>query len=189
MSILDNPDGWPPDSRECVFLARALANLPHDAAWTALKSGKLTPRVYRVGRSDWGPVPISLMAFVGAERAQVFATCQIEVRDKDTRRPDRQRPLIPVPHWLYVTQESLDRLLERQPVAGAQKKNKQGSGSYAKADQALYPEMKKLIDLNEARSANDAARMFASQAKGAGTSTTKADRLARGYRKWTAERP
>jgi hypothetical protein len=59
MTILDNPDEWPPDSTGSVFLARALAELPHDVIWKGLKSGELESRVYCVGRTDWGPVPIS----------------------------------------------------------------------------------------------------------------------------------
>jgi len=115
MSILDNTDRWPPDSQKCVFLGRALKEISADDAWEGLRSGALEIRVYCVGRTDFAPIPLSPLKFFGADRSQVFDTCQIELIDSDTRRPVAIRRRIPVPHWIYVTRESVEKLL--RPVS------------------------------------------------------------------------
>ncbi len=58
-----------------------------------------------------------------------------------------------------------------------------GSGSWRDADQELILEMRELIKAKKAKSPNDAARLVASKAPGAGSIDSKRDRLRRGYKK------
>ena len=98
---------WPPNSRECIFLGRALQIVPAEKLWPKLLTGDLTARVYCVGRTDFGPIPISRLEFSKVDQAETLRRFQIDVRDVDQRRPARVRPRIPVPHWIYVTRDSL----------------------------------------------------------------------------------
>jgi hypothetical protein len=116
-TFIDRPDQWPPDSRACVFLARIAVRFSKEELWAALCSGELTARIYCVGRKDFAPIPLSPLAFVQAERDQVLADCQIWVRETDTRRPAAIRRIIAVPHWLYVTRESLEKFEKARPGA------------------------------------------------------------------------
>lgn len=59
---------------------------------------------------------------------------------------------------------------------------KPGSGSMAKADALLYPEMRALIDNHDAFTANGAATKLAHKARGNSTLESKATRLANGFR-------
>ena len=145
--FLDCPERWPPDLREeCagtdtvkeyVFLARVAAQLSGNDLWTALRSGELAACVYRVGRTDFAPVPLSALEFLKAGnvaetndeaededaaqvlsvRDRVLTECQIDVRETDRRRPAAIRRVIPVPHWLYVTRTSLDKFMKARPAA------------------------------------------------------------------------
>lgn len=112
-----HPEEWPSDTRECIFLGRVLGRLSDDDVWRALRSGQLEPRVWCVGRTDFWPIPLSPVEFLGAERDQVLDRCQIDVRETDQRRPVAIRRRIPVPHWLYVTRASLDRFVKAKPAA------------------------------------------------------------------------
>jgi hypothetical protein len=58
-----------------------------------------------------------------------------------------------------------------------------GSGSWQDADRALIMKMNSLIKRHAAKSPNDAARLVASEAAGAGSLGSKQSRLAKGYRK------
>jgi hypothetical protein len=98
---------WPPDSRECIFLGRALEIMPADKLWPKLLSGDLAARVYCVGRTDFGPIPISSLEFSKVDQAKTLQLFQIEVRDVDLRRSSLHRRKIPVPHWIYITRDSL----------------------------------------------------------------------------------
>jgi hypothetical protein len=68
------------------------------------------------------------MVLFSADPAQLLATCQIEVCDTDRRRSARVRRRIPVPHWLYVTRASFDKLLKSltEPVATPAPSNTRG---------------------------------------------------------------
>jgi hypothetical protein len=97
---------------------------PADELWTALCSGDLQALVYCEGRRDFDPIPLSAAEFFYADKDTVLASCQIEIREEDTRRPVRWRRRIPVPHWLYVTRVSLAKcraeLAEAKPAASTQ---------------------------------------------------------------------
>ena len=54
-------------------------------------------------------MPISPLAFLNATPEAVFSTFQIERLDRHPGTPTRHRRRIPVPHWIYVTRESLDK--------------------------------------------------------------------------------
>jgi hypothetical protein len=56
-----------------------------------------------------------------------------------------------------------------------------GSGSWRDADQELILEMHELIKAKKAKSPNDAARLLADRAPGAGSPKSKQDRLRKGY--------
>lgn len=107
---------WPPDFAESIFLGRAARRLGDDAAWTALRSGELGAQVYCVGRTDYDPVGIAPLVFLSADRVDALSGFQIEIRETDQRRSVRIRRGIPVPHWLFVTKASLERL---EKTAGA----------------------------------------------------------------------
>jgi hypothetical protein len=109
----------PPDSQACIFLARAFSRLSKDKLWKALCSGEISARVYCVGRSDFAPIPLSPMEFLRVDQDQTFENCQIEVRESDRRRPARIRRLIPVPHWLYVTRDSLEKFVKTSSATTA----------------------------------------------------------------------
>jgi hypothetical protein len=116
-SLLLDEAKWPPDFPESVFLGRAAKQLGPDNVWNGLRSGELEPQVYCVGRTDFNPIRIAPMAFLHADRAQTLFTCQIEVRETDRRRSPRNRRLVPVPHWLYVTRGSLARFSKKSAAA------------------------------------------------------------------------
>jgi hypothetical protein len=113
----NQPARWPADSTGSIFLARVISRLPDDDLWTGLCSGELVARVYCVGRTDFGPIPLSPLAFLTADREQVMSDCQIDVRETDYRRPAAIRRAIPVPHWLYVTRSSLESFMKAKPAA------------------------------------------------------------------------
>src|SRR5207244_771976 len=93
-----------------------------DDAWAALRSGELEARAYCVGRIDFGPIPLSPLVLVDMDKHAVFANCQIEIQDMDTRRRREIRWRIPVPHWVFVTRASLEKFEKRNPSsAGAEK--------------------------------------------------------------------
>jgi hypothetical protein len=116
-ALRDHPEQWPLDSRKCIFLARVLDQFSDDDVWPALLSGELEPRVYCKGRTDFGPIQLSTLVLLDMDKDAVFANCQIEVVDKDTRRPPRiRRRGVPVPHWLYVTRASLEKFAKKNPA-------------------------------------------------------------------------
>jgi hypothetical protein len=117
ISESNGAEGWPADSSASIFLARATAGLSDDVLWAALCSGELVARVYCVGRTDFGPVPLSPLEFLKVDRAAVLKRYQIDVRESDLRRPAATRRVIPVPHWLYVTRASVAKLMKRKPAA------------------------------------------------------------------------
>jgi hypothetical protein len=100
---------WPPDFPESVFLGRAAKRLTPDDLWKGLRSGEVKAEVYCVGRTDFAPIAVGAMVFVGADPATVLGQFQIEFRETDHRRSPRVRRGIPVPHWLFVTKTSLVR--------------------------------------------------------------------------------
>jgi hypothetical protein len=77
--------------------------------WPKLITGKVTARVYRVGRTDFAPIPISPLEFLNADRGETLQRFQIDVCDLDQRRPSRLRPRIPVPHWIYLVRSTLPK--------------------------------------------------------------------------------
>lgn len=115
-ALRDHPEEWPPDTSECIFLGRVLNRFSDDDVWTALRSRELEPRAYSVGRTDLGPIQFSPLVFLGMDKDAVFANCQIEMLEKDTRRPAAIRRRIPVPHWLYVTRASLEKFTKKKPA-------------------------------------------------------------------------
>jgi hypothetical protein len=102
------PEHWP----QYVFLARALSRLDREDVWKRLLSGELQARVYCKGRTDFHPVPLSPAEFSNqAElKDRILDEHTIDVVEMDGRRPVRIRRRIPVPHWIYVTRASLDRI-------------------------------------------------------------------------------
>jgi hypothetical protein len=85
-----------------------------------------------------------------------------------------------------VSPEQVEVLSHQGPVLtrtrgkpGRQK----GQGSYALVDQPLLFKMKKIITDKRAASPEEAARMVAREAHGSGTEHSKAERLAKSYRK------
>jgi hypothetical protein len=103
--------------------------------------------------------------------------------------------------WIFVTRESLRQCLaalapqlgsaaeslepESTSKAAAPKKSpgrKKGDGSYAKLDLPILDEMKELISSHRAASPEEAARLLAEKAHGAGSVESKAERLAKRYR-------
>jgi hypothetical protein len=125
MSIVDHPEEWPPDSRECVFLAHALFRFPEDDVWKALLSGELEARSYCKGRTDFGPIQLSRMEFSNqaGHRDQILSECAINIVETDLRRPAAIRRRIPVSHWLYVTRVSFDRFIKARPGTVAQERS------------------------------------------------------------------
>jgi hypothetical protein len=111
-------EDWPPDSQKCIFLGRALDHFSQDDLWAGLRSGELEARVYRIDRTDFGPVPISAHVFRGMDKGAVFRWFQIEVLDTDTRRPGLRRR-VTMPHWLYITRASLDEFQKKHPATAA----------------------------------------------------------------------
>jgi hypothetical protein len=89
------------------------------------------------------------MVLFNADRAQLFATCQIEVCDTDRRRPARVRRRIPVPHWLYVTRASFDKLstLLSKPAEAPAPSNKRGRRT--RATVTMYEEYWKQFEARE----------------------------------------
>ena len=71
----------------------------------------------------------------------------------------------------------------RPPITTKSRGKKPGEGSYERVDFPLLAEMKQLISSGKAASPEEAARQVASQAYGAGTVDSKAERLARRFRK------
>jgi hypothetical protein len=104
--------------------------------------------------------------------------------------------------WIFVTRESLEKCLsalagssqpesataalepESTSEATPPKKpgRKKGDGSYATLDLPILDEMKELISSHRAASPEEAARMLAEKAHGAGSLESKAERLAKRYR-------
>ena len=122
MGIVDHPEQWPPDSRECVCLAQALSRFPEDVVWKGLLSGELETRVYCKDRADFGPVRLSRMEFSNQAKRQdqILNECTIDIVDTDFRRPAALRRRIPVPHWLYVTRVSFDSFIKARPETVAE---------------------------------------------------------------------
>jgi hypothetical protein len=81
--------------------------MPADKLWPKLISGEIVARVYRVGRTDFAPVPLSPLEFLNVDRDETLQRFQIEVCDLDRRRLSRVRPRTPIPHWIYITRASL----------------------------------------------------------------------------------
>jgi len=120
-ALRDHPEQWPPDTGECIFLGRVLDRLSDDDAWTALRSRELEPLIYCVGRTDFEPIPLSPLVLLDMDKDAVFANCQIEMVDRDTRRDPRVRRRIPVAHWLFVTRASWKNFAKKNPAtAGAE---------------------------------------------------------------------
>jgi hypothetical protein len=90
-----------------MFLGHAVHLMPAEQLWQDVISGKIRARVYAVGETDFGPVPISPLALQGYDKAEVLKSFQIEFVDRDVRRPARRRRRIPVPHWIYVVRDDL----------------------------------------------------------------------------------
>ena len=130
MSILDEPDAWPADRGKSTFLARAVAiaakRLPFDRddllalLWRALKDGEVLAGVSPVAAGDFLlPMPLPPPVFLRMKPAALFGTCQIEWRDTNPRRPVRTRPAIPVPQFVYVSIESLERWCDQNAPSQA----------------------------------------------------------------------
>jgi hypothetical protein len=132
-AFLDSQDDWPPDfpKSKSIFLGRAAARASKDDLWAAMRSGELELQVYAVGRGDLDPVGLSPMQFMRAieimrsdgdlspidVREHILGRYQVDVREKDFRRPAAIRRAIPVPHWLYVPRDSLDKFVKSRPTA------------------------------------------------------------------------
>lgn len=106
--------------------------------------------------------------------------------------------------WIFVTRESLEKCLsalaessrpesaeaaalepESTPPAVATPKprgRKPGDGSYRSLDLPILDEMKELINSRRAASPEEAARLLAVKAHGAGSLESKTERLAKRYR-------
>jgi hypothetical protein len=69
-----------------------------------------------------------------------------------------------------------------RPAGQVQRGRRKGSGSYEQFDQLLFGKMHKLIETGKAVSAEAAARLVASKAKGRGGEDSKVERLAKRYR-------
>jgi hypothetical protein len=151
-------EGWPADSTGSIFLGRVVDQLSDDELWSALCSGKLEARIYCVGRTDFGPIPLSPLGFLSADRDQVLGRYQIDVRETDRRRPITIRRAIPVPHWLFVTRASLDKFMEAKPAAtaGAEDRAAKHLAGVLKMD----PDMKRQDALHECRKFNLTNRGF-----------------------------
>jgi hypothetical protein len=131
--LLDSQDDWPPDfpKSKSIFLGRAAARVAKVDLWAAIRSGELELQVYTVGRDDLDPIELSPMQFMRAidfmrsdgdlspidVREHILGRYQVDVREKDFRRPAAIRRAIPVPHWLYVTRDSLDKFVKSRPTA------------------------------------------------------------------------
>jgi hypothetical protein len=100
----------PPDSTKAMFLGRAVDLVPADALWDAIIVGKIRVYAYAVGQTDLGPVPISPLELQAGDRTEIMRSYQVEVVDRDQRRPARRRRRIPVPHWLYVVKADLPQV-------------------------------------------------------------------------------
>jgi hypothetical protein len=107
--------------------------------------------------------------------------------------------------WIFVTRESLEKCLsalagssqsesaetaalepESTPPEVATPKprgRKPGDGSYGPLDLPILDEMKELISSRRAASPEEAARLLAGKAHGAGSPESKAERLAKRYRR------
>ena len=83
---------------------------------------------------------------------------------------------------VFLWKEDFERWLKK--IFGAQKRRGRpvGSGSWEAADRDLLKKMHRLIANGSAKSPNDAARLVANRAQGAGTPESKQTRLARSYR-------
>jgi len=157
MSFLDSPDNWPKlDTHECIFLGRALKEISQDHAWEALQTGALVARVYCIGRTDFGPVPLSPLEFLKANRDRLFDTCQIDVVENDTRRPARIRRRIRVPHWIYVTRASVEKLSRSKSTAANETRAIDHLAKLLKAN----PDMTRAMALNECAPFNLGVRPF-----------------------------
>jgi hypothetical protein len=111
--------------------------------------------------------------------------------------------------WIFVTRESLtactsdasppgeQQSVAADPVSAAAplrsehqvkpRGRKPGQGSYDMLDAPLLLEMRQLLSDGKAASAEEAARQVASRAHGGGTPESKAERLARRFRKEEAQ--
>jgi hypothetical protein len=122
--LLNHPERWPADlvARNnfpaCIFLARVLHRLSKDQTWDGLRSGELIVRVLCEEHSNLDPISVpSPTIFLNADRDYVLAECKIDVLDLDQCRPSSVRRRIPVPHWLFVTRESLEKFIKGMPAA------------------------------------------------------------------------
>jgi hypothetical protein len=113
---------WPPDFEGRTFLGRAAKGLAPDDLWNGLRSGALVAQVYCIGRADFDPIGLPAAEFMNADPADVLGKFQIEVRETDRRRSVRIRRAIPVPHWLYVTKDSLAKLGTGTASTGAEQR-------------------------------------------------------------------
>lgn len=178
MSIIEHPEGWPLDSSKCVFVGHAIEQIGAAEIWRALKSGKLQVGVIIVGAKDWRtPMPIAPLVFQKIDSRQTLEDGQIDWLDRHPGTPVSHRRRIPVPHWLYVTRQSL-ALLE-----AAQSRRK---GSRHASDDGLVAEGLAGINNGRWRNARRAALELASRAQGA-SPEAKIDRLARKIKKAIGE--
>jgi hypothetical protein len=136
---------WPADSKKCVFLARALASVDNARMWDGLVSGRLQAGVIVVGATDFRtPMPVSPFVFLTTTANQIFDTHQIELRDVHPATPVMHRRRIKVPHWVYVTRESLDKF-ERSPAGGSvvETRGRKRKADQDAAEDALRDEIKR----------------------------------------------
>jgi hypothetical protein len=124
MSIIDHPEQWPADCQQTskfstvdyVFLARALSHLDRDDFWKGLCSGELKAWGSSIERADFAPIQLSPMRFSNqaAAKDQILDNCTIDAMDHRSARIVRRR--IPVPHWIFVTRASLEKLEKAKPA-------------------------------------------------------------------------
>src|SRR5262252_4148585 len=118
MNIVDHPEAWPADFQDHVFLARAISRLDRDEVWKSLCSGELEAVGSSQERADFAPVPLPQMMFsLQPElKDQILDSCAIDAMDRQpiSRRIVRRR--VPVPHWIFVTRTSLEKLETAKPA-------------------------------------------------------------------------
>jgi hypothetical protein len=98
-------------------------------------------------------------------------------------------PFEPRPEWFTeISSTTIARVQPAQPRTKRKSRGKKpGQGSYSALDAPRLLEMKQLLSQGKAASVEEAARQVASRAHGFGTVESKAERLARRFRRDEAE--
>jgi hypothetical protein len=119
------------------------------------------------------------------------------VRPNDPINPGPRTDVDGKPHAVFMDRTEFDgwfntifpaqvRLAEEVVPETRRGGKKKGDGSYDPLDQPLLEEITTLLRENKAASVQEAARMVAPMAHGAGTPDSKATRLRRAYKKFRA---